>query len=41
MDEKNLDIYGHKPIPWSRAEAQLEAQTNEEGRSRTCWLGAH
>jgi hypothetical protein len=25
MDETNLDIYGHPPIPWSRAEAQLEA----------------
>ena len=25
MDEKNLDIYGHPPIPWSRAERQLEA----------------
>ncbi len=36
MDEKNLDIYGHKPIPWSRALNQLEAQTREVGR--TCWL---
>ena len=25
MDEKSLDIYGHGPIPWSRAERQLEA----------------
>jgi len=25
MDETNLDIYGHPPIPWSRAERQLEA----------------
>ncbi len=25
MDQTNLDIYGHPPIPWSRAEEQLEA----------------
>ena len=25
MDQTNLDIYGHPPIPWSRAEGQLEA----------------
>jgi len=25
MDQTNLDIYGHPPIPWSRAEQQLEA----------------
>jgi Pyridoxamine 5'-phosphate oxidase len=25
MDQTNLDIYGHPPIPWSRAEKQLEA----------------
>jgi hypothetical protein len=24
MDQTNLDIYGHPPIPWSRAERQLE-----------------
>ena len=24
MDHTNLDIYGHPPIPWSRAEDQLE-----------------
>ena len=24
MDQTNLDIYGHPPIPWSRAEQQLE-----------------
>jgi len=23
MDQKNLDIYGNAPLPWSRAEAQL------------------
>ncbi len=37
MNEKNLDIYGHKTIPWSRASTQLE-QLREEGRGRTCWL---
>ena len=25
MDETNLDIYGSAPLPWSRAEKQLEA----------------
>jgi pyridoxine/pyridoxamine 5'-phosphate oxidase len=38
MREQNLDIYGHDPIPWSRALKQLEAQAREEGRGRTCWL---
>jgi pyridoxine/pyridoxamine 5'-phosphate oxidase len=38
MREQNLDIYGHDPIPWSRALKQLEAQAKEEGRGRTCWL---
>jgi pyridoxine/pyridoxamine 5'-phosphate oxidase len=38
MHEQNLDIYGHEPIPWSRALRQLEAQAREEGPGRTCWL---
>jgi len=38
MDVQNLDIYGHEPIPWSRAVKQLEAQAREEGPGRTCWL---
>ena len=38
MHEQNLDIYGHEPIPWSRALKQLEAQAREEGPGRTCWL---
>jgi Pyridoxamine 5'-phosphate oxidase len=25
MDQTNLDIYGHPPLPWSRAEQALEA----------------
>ena len=25
MDQTNLDIYGHSPLPWSRAETQLAA----------------
>ena len=25
MKQKNLDIYGDEPIPWSRAVEQLEA----------------
>ena len=27
MDQTNLDIYGHDPLPWSRAEKQLESTT--------------
>jgi hypothetical protein len=38
MDEQNLDIYGHEPIPWSRALQQLEAQAGKEGGGRTYWL---
>src|SRR5438309_7883596 len=38
MEEQNLDIYGHDPIPWSRASKQLVAQDREEGKGRTCWL---
>jgi len=30
MDEKNLDIYGNPPIPWSRAEQQLDALAEME-----------
>jgi general stress protein 26 len=29
MDQTNLDIYGHAPIPWSRAEQQLEKPADE------------
>ena len=28
METTNLDIYGHPPIPWSRAEKQLETPSN-------------
>lgn len=31
--QKNLDIYGHAPIPWSRAQEQLDA-----GADGTFWL---
>ena len=30
MDQTNLDIYGHAPIPWSRAEKQLAATGGPE-----------
>jgi hypothetical protein len=33
MKQKNLDIYGAAPIPWSRALAQLEA-----GSLKSTWL---
>ncbi len=32
MDQTNLDIYGHPPIPWSRAERQLEAPVADSVR---------
>ena len=35
MDQTNLDIYGHPPLPWSRAENQLEAAV---GQSATHFL---
>lgn len=34
METRNLDIYGHEPIPWSRAEEQLAARKDQ----RTWWL---
>jgi nitroimidazol reductase NimA-like FMN-containing flavoprotein (pyridoxamine 5'-phosphate oxidase superfamily) len=36
MDEKNLDIYGSAPIPWSRPLAQLDAF--ESGPGHSTWL---
>ena len=33
MHQKNLDIYGHAPIPWSRALTQLDA-----GSAKSFWL---
>ncbi len=40
MQQKNLDIYGGKPIPWSRALDQLEAaaQIEDEAVHTTYWL---
>lgn len=38
MEEQNLDIYGHDPIPWSRPSSQLAEQAAEEQSGRTCWL---
>ncbi len=32
MDQTNLDIYGHAPIPWSRAERQLGAPVADSVR---------
>jgi pyridoxine/pyridoxamine 5'-phosphate oxidase len=49
MKQKNLDIYGHEPIPWSRAVEQLEAGTAKsfwlatvrpDGRPHTAAVGA-
>ena len=42
MEEKNLDIYGDPPIPWSRALKALETAPNkpdEPGGPKTYWLG--
>ena len=36
MDQKNLDIYGNEPIPWSRPLAELEKF--ESGPSTSVWL---
>jgi pyridoxine/pyridoxamine 5'-phosphate oxidase len=40
MQTKNLDIYGHDPIPWSRALDQLAAKDakGEDAPPRTTWL---
>jgi hypothetical protein len=50
MDQKNLDIYGSEPIPWSRALEQLEgdggrgtywlATTRSDGRPHIAGIGA-
>lgn len=36
MDQKNLDIYGHEPIPWSRPLGELEKF--EGGPGQSIWL---
>ena len=36
MEQKNLDIYGHEPIPWSRPLAELEKFVSGPGSS--VWL---
>jgi hypothetical protein len=39
LKTKNLDIYGHEPIPWSRALKQLEGLARDQGpRGHTTWL---
>ena len=52
MDQKNLDIYGNEPIPWSRPLAELEkfvagpgssvwvATTRPDGRPHVAGVGA-
>src|SRR6266545_200222 len=45
MRQKNLDIYGSKPIPWSRARDQLDASATETEEDAittktTYWLAA-
>jgi hypothetical protein len=36
MDQKNLDIYGNEPIPWSRPLAELEKLVANPGS--TIWV---
>lgn len=39
VEAKNLDIYGDKPIPWSRARKQLTAMAKSKSTvNRTHWL---
>jgi hypothetical protein len=40
VEQKNLDIYGNAPIPWSRALKALEADKtpSEQGVHTTYWL---
>jgi hypothetical protein len=38
LDQKNLDIYGSEPLPWSRALAALAANPSTEGHGRSYWL---
>jgi hypothetical protein len=50
MESKNLDIYGHEPIPWTRVLEQLErtdyrathwlATTGPDGQPRVAGVGA-
>jgi hypothetical protein len=51
MDQTNLEIYGHPPLPWSRAEHQLEAAAGQnvthflatvrpDGRPHVAGIGA-
>jgi hypothetical protein len=41
MDQTNLDIYGHPPIPWSRAEQQLDALDQMESHFFLATVGPH
>ena len=36
MEQKNLDIYGHEPIPWSRPLSHLQGFAADVGK--TTWL---
>lgn len=38
MEQANLDIYGHAPIPWSRALDLIEASARAEGPGRSWFL---
>jgi hypothetical protein len=38
METTNLDIYGHPPLPWSRATGLLEAGHDEVGPGSSSWF---
>ena len=38
MRTKNLDIYGHGPIPWSRVHELLEGTTKVVGQPPSSWF---
>jgi pyridoxine/pyridoxamine 5'-phosphate oxidase len=38
METKNLDIYGHAPLPWSRARNRLDATRSETGHGSSWFL---
>ena len=38
MEQTNLDIYGNKPIPWSRAAELLNALAGEIGHPSSTWF---
>ena len=38
IEQKNLDIYGHAPLPWARARELLEGTTDTVGHGSSSWF---